>query len=171
MTRVEKENLIDRYINGDLTTVEEQEFFILVATDSDLRQALNASRLAHAAIRGQAVHAPDQHPESRSRLLGMLNLPPDSTSEVGDVSRGKLSHRRIRTRCRALDVPMLFLWTLIAVALALAVGTYLIAPILSRRYDHDWRSAIDALGIARAQDLHSQGHCFHNDFVQPITIY
>jgi hypothetical protein len=76
MNRTEGERLVERYMSGAMTGAEEQEFFIQVATDSNLRHTLKAYRIVDTAIQKHRDALPAQHTAARSRLTGMLSLPP-----------------------------------------------------------------------------------------------
>jgi len=72
MTRREQERLVGRYIGGELTGAEEQDFFIQVAVDNDLRQTLKAYQVVDSALHKHRETIPVQHPESRERMVMML---------------------------------------------------------------------------------------------------
>ncbi len=73
MTRREQERLVGRYIGGELTGAEEQDFFIQVAVDNDLRQTLKAYQVVDSALHKHRETIPVQHPESRERMVMMLH--------------------------------------------------------------------------------------------------
>lgn len=72
MTRTEQERLVERYLNSEMNSADEQEFFIQVAVDSNLRQTLKAYRIVESALRKHRDAAPSQHAESRSRVISTL---------------------------------------------------------------------------------------------------
>lgn len=73
MTRTEQERLVERYLNGEMSSVDEQEFFIQVAVDNNLRQTLKAYRIVESALRKHRDAVPPHHAEARSRMITMLH--------------------------------------------------------------------------------------------------
>ncbi|MCB0711564.1 MAG: hypothetical protein KDD67_04450 [Ignavibacteriae bacterium] len=91
MKRTEREQLIERYLEGSLTPVEEQEFFIEVATDREMQYDLKASQVVESAIRKDRELAPNSWSGTRAELTAMLT----AAGEVGvkeKVGRGSSSH-------------------------------------------------------------------------------
>lgn len=147
MTRSEQELLIGRYLNGELNAVEEQEFFILVATHSDLRRLLKAFRIADISIRLQTERIPAQHPDARNRLLSALNLP---TEDMLDDDRGSYRSRPVRQSrpiACASSAAMIVVWVLIAILGAIVIWICLITPIRSRRTESVRRVATEVRDV------------------------
>jgi hypothetical protein len=87
MTRSEREQQILRYLRGDMTSVEEQNFFIQVALDRELRDELMAQRAIEGSIRGfRDVERTQQHTVLRSRTAALLAGYP--ASQVGATVAG-----------------------------------------------------------------------------------
>ncbi len=74
MTRTEQERLVERYLNGEMNSADEQEFFIQVAVDNNLRQTLKAYRIVDSAIRKHRDAVPSRHAELRSKVVDMLKV-------------------------------------------------------------------------------------------------
>ena len=72
MTRAEREQLIERYLEGVLTPAEEQEFFIEVATDREMQYDLKASQVVESAIRKDRNAAPESWSSTRTHLANLL---------------------------------------------------------------------------------------------------
>jgi hypothetical protein len=82
MTRSEREQQILRYLRGDMTSTEEESFFIQVALDRELRDELKAQRAIEGSIRGfRDVERTQQHTRLRARTAAMLAGYP--ASQVG----------------------------------------------------------------------------------------
>lgn len=74
MSRAEQERLVERYLGGMMNSAEEEDFFIQVAIDHDLRQTLKSYRIMESAIRKHRDTAPVHHADSRSRVMAMLTV-------------------------------------------------------------------------------------------------
>ena len=72
MTRTEREQMIDRYLQGKLTPAEEQEFFIEAAIDKEMRYDLKASQVVENAIKKDRKMAPTSWGDTRTYLAAML---------------------------------------------------------------------------------------------------
>lgn len=91
MNRLERETLLQRYLAGRMSRVEEEEFFIKVALDRELRGELQAHRAIDSAIRKELSAEPGRHSAVRQRTMAMLtSMPapaPNATSpDVSGVS-------------------------------------------------------------------------------------
>lgn len=84
MTRTEQERLVERYLNGEMNSADEQEFFIQVAVDNNLRQTLKAYRIVDSAIRKHRDAVPSRHAELRSKVVDMLKV--TSVAQAGPAS-------------------------------------------------------------------------------------
>jgi negative regulator of sigma E activity len=76
MTRVEREQLIARYLGGEMSATEEQEFFIRVAVDKELRQDLRAQRTVESALRKDRDAESTGHTALRMRIASVLAATP-----------------------------------------------------------------------------------------------
>jgi hypothetical protein len=72
MTRPEREQLIARYLNGDMPITEEHDFFIQVALDSELRNELKAHRMVDESARDYRNRERTPHTALRARTMAML---------------------------------------------------------------------------------------------------
>jgi len=137
MTRAEQERLVGRYLSGELGVTEEQEFFIRVAVDNELRQTLKAFRIVDNAIQKHRESAPIQHADSRNNLLIALNLQaatPHYSNNRGPTP-GSTVQRQRRFRDTVIS-PVLFKWMMAAAtACSLAIGTFVIAPAIEKPTD------------------------------------
>lgn len=104
MTRSERELLIERYLNGEMSSVQEQDFFIQVAVDKELRQELKAYRTVESAFRKDREAERSEHTALRARVATMLTVTPGGgepapvpggstiqTPQVGDAGSGVAS--------------------------------------------------------------------------------
>lgn len=82
MTRVEREQLIARYLGGEFTTAEEQDFFIRVAVDKDLRQDLRAQRTVDSALTKDRDAQATGHSGMRVRVASVLAATPAGPASV-----------------------------------------------------------------------------------------
>jgi len=70
--RAERERLIERYLNGDMTLSEEQDFFIEVASDRELRTELKAYRIVENAVRKDSTASAVSYVALRSHMAAVL---------------------------------------------------------------------------------------------------
>lgn len=71
LNQAERERLVERYLSGELNAPEEQEFFIQVAVDNNLRQTLKAYRIMEGAMRKDRDAVPPGHSDLRARVMGI----------------------------------------------------------------------------------------------------
>lgn len=76
MTRSERERHIERYLSGQMTPAEEQDFFIQAALDRDTRYELKALMTVDSAIRKERDAEPGEHTALRSRVATILAAVP-----------------------------------------------------------------------------------------------
>lgn len=97
MTRAEREIMIGRYMGGVMNSSEEQEFFIQVALDPELRLELKAHRTVESAIRKDRDAEPTGHTALRARIAGTLAAhPPQATTSAstgGQTASGEAASR------------------------------------------------------------------------------
>ncbi len=74
MTRSEREAHIQRYLSGAMTSAEEQDFFIQVAVDDDLRLELKAQRTVESAMRKERDALFTSHAGLRERVATSLAM-------------------------------------------------------------------------------------------------
>ena len=72
MTRTEQEHLVEQYLRGELSAVEEHDFFIQVALDSDLRQTLKAFRVVDSALQKHRSRILPDQGEAFQQFMLML---------------------------------------------------------------------------------------------------
>lgn len=132
MTRNEYERLVEQYLEGAMSPADEQEFFIRVAVDSNLRQTLKAHRIVESAIRKHRDAISSRQLEVRTRLVSMLG--PIETHHPGagsDTITGGSPSETLRPPFSSMTPE--FVWSLAAVAaIALAIGVFVVAPMLHR---------------------------------------
>lgn len=124
MTRSEHEHLVERYLSGRMSPADEQEFFIQVAVDSNLRQTLKAYRVVESAMQKHRDSLPAQHLASRAKLISRLEgaRAGESAMETGG---------RALTGSGAAGMGVR--WSMAAVAAAaLTVGALVIGPLINR---------------------------------------
>ncbi len=87
----ESEHDMQRYLSGAMSHTEEEEFFISVAVDTELRRTLRAHRVVESAIAKQRDAIPTDHGATRAHVLRQLNLPettpPSSATDRPPVRR------------------------------------------------------------------------------------
>ena len=72
MIRADRDRLIERYMNGQMTQAEEEVFFINAAVNPELRQELKAHRLVETAVRKDRDRLPTGHAALRNRVAATL---------------------------------------------------------------------------------------------------
>jgi hypothetical protein len=140
MTRSEQERLVERYLSGEMISADEEEFFMQVAVNQDLRQTLKAYRIVESAIRKHRDNAPAHHDQSRTRFIAMLSAHaaahptaahleaahPTASRQSAIRSAGTRLGRRITVSTAALQ------WFVGSVAVfAFTLGTFIVAPLIN----------------------------------------
>jgi len=82
MNTSEREQLLERYLAGQMSVAEEEEFFIKVALDRELRGELKAHRAIDGAIRKEVASEPGRHSAIRERMMGMVATYPAPVPSV-----------------------------------------------------------------------------------------
>lgn len=72
MIRADRDRLIERYMNGQMTQGEEEAFFINAAVNPELRQELKAHRLVETAVRKDRDGLATGHAALRNRVAATL---------------------------------------------------------------------------------------------------
>jgi hypothetical protein len=72
MTRSEREQIIQRYLSGEMSSAEEGDFFIQVALDNELRHDLQAQQTIESAFRKDREAERTGHTALRTRVASML---------------------------------------------------------------------------------------------------
>lgn len=75
MTRQQRAELLDRFLSGRMSNSEEQDFYIQVAVDSELRLELKAHRTIDAAIDKDRVFDPAETAPLEATIAGMIARP------------------------------------------------------------------------------------------------
>lgn len=93
MNRIEREGLLERYLAGDMSAAEVEEFFIKVALDRELRGELQAHRAIDGAVRKEIAAEPGRHSAVRERVMTLLATTPAPapTSPVDPVAGWSIS--------------------------------------------------------------------------------
>ena len=87
MTRLEREQLIERYLGGELSGAEEEAFFLEVAANRELRQELRAYRLVEQALAKESSGMHTTHSALRAHIQN-LALIPGTEAMVGAQGAG-----------------------------------------------------------------------------------
>src|SRR5438477_12447822 len=74
MTRAQREIVVERYLAGEMSASEEQEFFMGVATDGDLFQLLRAHRMVERALDKDRDAIPAGYLAIQERAMAMLAM-------------------------------------------------------------------------------------------------
>lgn len=148
MTRVEQEQLVGSYLRGEMSAAEEQEFFIQVALDSDLRQTLKAFRVVETAIQKHRQAIPPNHAESYQRLLVMLG---SSATEPAALIGTTTATGLLRQGLGAIGARF-FNWTTALVATgALSLGALVLGPAMNGEKEQPGRTETTAVESALPQ--------------------
>jgi hypothetical protein len=116
MNRNEYEHLVEKYLSGAMSPADEQEFFIRVAVDSNLRQTLKAYGIVESALRKHRESMASQHLDSRAHLVSLLGINTGTSAQPAPPRAGG------------------FRWSLAAVAAAaLTIGAFVVAPLLEQK--------------------------------------
>lgn len=142
MTRVEQEQLVGSYLRGEMSAAEEQEFFIQVALDSDLRQTLKAFRVVETAIQKHREAISPNHAESYQRLLVMLG---SSATEPAALIGTTAASGILRQGLGAIGARF-FNWTTALVATgALSLGALVLGPAMNEEKEPATRTETTAV--------------------------
>lgn len=76
MTRTERERLVEQYLEGSMDFAQEENFFIQVALDDELRRTLKSYRIVEEAIRKEREAGSREHAAARYVVAGMLASTP-----------------------------------------------------------------------------------------------
>lgn len=84
MTRADREHLLQRYLDGAMSSAEEEEFLIRAALNTDLRMELKAHQTIDRALRKDRTGALVEHTTLRSRVAATLaaSAVPEAASSV-----------------------------------------------------------------------------------------
>lgn len=128
MTRGEQERLVERYLDGGMSSVEEEEFFIQVAVDNDLRRTLKAHRIVDSAIRKHRESGHQHHDIVRSRLVNALGTEAHAGTAAGIATTAP--ERLAENTVTISRIMFNAVVSSVAIA-ALAVGTFVVAPLIN----------------------------------------
>lgn len=124
MTRNEREQLIERWARGEMTPSEEQNFFIEVAANRELRSELKAYRIVDEALRKDDAAYTSTYTSLRAGMLAMIAA---EGALGGGSSAGKGHSDRATSKLPAEGAPVSgdrsssVLWKSVAAGLAMAV--------------------------------------------------
>ncbi|MBS1913648.1 MAG: hypothetical protein JST22_16795 [Bacteroidetes bacterium] len=129
MNRAEREILIERYMNAEMSSAEESDFFIQVALDRELRQELKAQRVIESALRKDLEAEPTEHTAMRARVASILaassNAPMRASMPMAAPLPRAGGTEKKRSRWGLVPVQ----WMIASgVALALTAGTAVVLP-------------------------------------------
>ncbi|KXK55012.1 MAG: hypothetical protein UZ07_CHB004002355, partial [Chlorobi bacterium OLB7] len=94
MIRADRDRLIERYMNGQMTQAEEEAFFINAAVNPELRQELKAHRLVETAVRKDRDGLTAGHAALRNRVAATLAAAtPTPAMETAAPQAGTLMER------------------------------------------------------------------------------
>jgi hypothetical protein len=121
MSQERREQLIEHYMSGGMSHAEEQQFFIEVAVDDELRRTLRAYRIIDSAIRKEREASTQGHQEVRERVAAAFlvagNVPvSEATSGPAHTAQPEVSN----------DIKRPFRWITAGI---LAVGLVILAAI------------------------------------------
>jgi hypothetical protein len=84
--RLERERLIERYLSGAMSSSEEQDFFIEVAADRELRTELKAYQIVESAVRKDRLADTASYTALRSHMIGLMGGAVPSVDGTGGTS-------------------------------------------------------------------------------------
>ncbi len=93
MNSAQQQRTVERYLNGELTPSEEQDFFIEVAVNDELRQRLKANRIVDQALARDSKGVNRDHSRMRSQLLALHGA---ALSGGAFAARHRALHRVVR---------------------------------------------------------------------------
>jgi hypothetical protein len=145
MKQAECEQLVDRYMSGDMSVSEEQDFFIQVAVNDELRQTLKAYRVVDTALRkDRSVPRPAGNDRSRANVMAMLaaTAPIAGAGAAGSgVAADAIAHGATSASIHAgaagsaglISTGMAKIGAVLIAVTGLTVGTFVVGPIISDR--------------------------------------
>lgn len=96
MTRIECERLVERYLEGSMDFAAEQDFFIQVALDDELRRTLKAYRVVEETIRKEREAGEVNHGAARRLVAASLITAPQSQPVQGNAPASREKRRTVR---------------------------------------------------------------------------
>lgn len=121
MIRADRDRLIERYMNGQMTQAEEEAFFINAAVNPELRQELKAHRLVETAVRKDRDGLTAGHAALRNRVAATLTSSPAPVMEPAAAQGGMMVERVLGAVAAHPSV------TAIIVGI-IAIGTVMLQP-------------------------------------------
>lgn len=83
MTQIEREDLVERYLAGEMNPAQEAEFFLHVAVDDELQRTLKAFRIMDRTIGNEREAAISEQSRYREHIMAMLAVTPAVVSGGG----------------------------------------------------------------------------------------
>ncbi len=133
MNRAEQERLVEHYLAGAMSTADEEDFYLQVAIDAELRQTLKAYRIVDSALRKHRDAVRPHQDLGRERLMIMLNAPVQAAAtglETGAIAApaGAASVSAILAHRGLIG------WTALAASVVgVIIGMFVVAPISTTR--------------------------------------
>ncbi|MBS1913847.1 MAG: hypothetical protein JST22_17800 [Bacteroidetes bacterium] len=84
MNQIEREELVERYLAGEMNQAQEADFFLNVAVDGDLQRTLKAFQVMDRFIQGDREHTVTENSRYRQRIMGILAATPGAA--VGTIA-------------------------------------------------------------------------------------
>jgi hypothetical protein len=94
VTRIERENLIERYLRGEMSLEEEENFFIEVASNQELRYELKAYQVVERAIATDRTAGDRPYTALRARMQKQLTATPPAAAQAGTTGNTTSSSRK-----------------------------------------------------------------------------
>lgn len=86
MTQIEREELVERYLSGEMNSAEEADFFLHAAVDDELQRTLKAYRIMENAIRHDREVVVAERSRYREHIMGLLAITPVTAGVAGGAS-------------------------------------------------------------------------------------
>lgn len=83
MTQIEREDLVERYLAGEMNPAQEAEFFLHVAVDDELQRTLKAFRIMDRAISNEREAVIGERSRYREHIMAMLAVTPAVITDGG----------------------------------------------------------------------------------------
>ncbi len=150
MRREERERLVERYLDGALDHEAEQEFFIQVALDGELRRTLKSYRIVDETIRMERESAVHGHAPARQALAGILDLAPVTGATITASAESSASGTLMRRFVAGLAGTVL-----------LVIALLMVGPVGAERSDTFPSPSPDAGSTASADHSAPVLHATH----------
>lgn len=171
MSTREIDRMIARYLESAMSLEEEEEFFVRMALDSELRQSYQAQRVVESALRKQRQSAPRAAVESRARFAAMI-APGNEAAPVNANVADSLSANEARMHdVQSSSVSSsLRLWAR-AIALGIVIGVAAVVVVeVAQQNAAPTTTAMDSVATESISPLDPPARRFDTaSFAEPVV--